>query len=74
MTKDDRTIAGLMVESTADAVTLLDRDNQRQVLVRSELKELKEAAHSLMPEGLLEALSPQQVMDLFSHLQGEGRK
>ncbi len=73
VTKDDQTIAGLMVESTADAVTLLDRNNQRQVLVRSELKDLKEATHSLMPEGLLEALSPQQVMDLFTYLQGEGR-
>ena len=72
VTKDDQTISGLLVESTPAAVTLLDRNNERHVLAREQLKELKESAVSLMPEGLLEAFSPQQVMDLFAYLQGDG--
>jgi len=53
-------------------VTVLDRNNQRHVLARDQIKELNPSAVSLMPEGLLEALTPQQVMDLFAYLQGDG--
>jgi putative heme-binding domain-containing protein len=67
--KDDSVISGLLVESTASAVTLLDRNNTKQLLAREQIKELKESAVSLMPEGLLEALTPRQVMDLFAYLQ-----
>jgi hypothetical protein len=42
------------------------------VLARDQIKELNPSAVSLMPEGLLEALTPQQVMDLFAYLQGDG--
>src|SRR6185503_17074894 len=68
-TKDDEAISGLMVESTPASVTILDRNNQRHVLARAQIKELRESQVSLMPEGLLEALKPQQIMDLFSYLQ-----
>ena len=72
ITRDDQSLAGLMVESSPAAVTILDRNNQRHVLARDQIKELNPSAVSLMPEGLLEALTPQQVMDLFAYLQGDG--
>ena len=68
-TKDGQVVAGLMVESTPSAVTLVDASNQRHLVSREQIRELKESQTSLMPEGLLEALQPQQVMDLFSYLQ-----
>ena len=71
-TKDGQSISGLLVESTLNAATLLDRNNQRQVLARDRLASLRESQVSLMPEGLLEAMQPQQLMDLFSYLQGDG--
>ena len=71
VTRNDQSISGLLVESSPAAVTLLDRNNQRHVLPRERLESLRESEVSLMPEGLLEALSPQQIMDLFSYLQGE---
>jgi putative heme-binding domain-containing protein len=67
--KDESVVDGLMVESTASAVTLLDRNNSRHLLSREQIRELKESGVSLMPEGLLEALSPHQVIDLFAYLQ-----
>jgi len=70
--KDDSVIDGLMVESSPSSVTLVDRNNDRHVLARAQISELKESAVSLMPEGLLEALPPQGVMDLFAYLQSEG--
>jgi putative heme-binding domain-containing protein len=70
-TRDEQSITGLMVESTPAAVTLLDRNNERHLLPRAQIKELRESQVSLMPEGLLEALPPQAVMDLFAYLQGD---
>jgi putative membrane-bound dehydrogenase-like protein len=67
--KDDSVIDGLMVKSTPSAITLLDRNNTRHLLAREQIRELRESAMSLMPEGLLEALSPRQVIDLFAYLQ-----
>ena len=68
-TKDEQTFGGLIVESGANAVTIVDRNNQRHTIGRDSIKEIKESQLSLMPEGLLEALQPQQILDLFSYLQ-----
>jgi len=65
----DQILTGLMVESTTAAVTLLDKNNERHVLPRGQIKQLRESQVSLMPDGLLEALQPQQVMDLFAYMQ-----
>ena len=65
---DEQLINGLMVESNASTVTLVDRNNQRHVIRREKIVELNESKVSLMPEGLLEALPPQSVMDLFAYL------
>ena len=71
--KQDQVLTGLVVESNAAAVTLVDRNNIRTVLQRSEIREMKESQVSLMPEGLLEALPPQEVIDLFTYLQSDGK-
>jgi putative heme-binding domain-containing protein len=60
-----------MVESSTSSVTIRDRNNQQHVLSRAQISELKESAVSLMPDGLLEALTPQQVMDLFAYVQSD---
>jgi len=63
----------LLVESSASSVTIRDRNNQRHVLARDQIKELNPSSVSLMPDGLLEAMTPQQVMDLFAYLQSDGQ-
>ena len=73
-TRDDQTVSGLMAESSAHAVTLLDRNNQRHTIARDQIAELNESQVSLMPEGLLDVLQPQQIIDLFSYLQMEPEK
>lgn len=67
--KDGRSLSGLLVEQSDSALTLLDARNQRTVLNRNDVKELNASSTSLMPEGLLESLTPQQVRDLFAYLQ-----
>jgi putative heme-binding domain-containing protein len=67
--KDGRALSGLVVEQSESTITLVDAQNQRTVLNRAEVKEIAASSTSLMPEGLLEALTPQEVRDLFSYLQ-----
>ena len=67
--RDGRSLSGLVTEQSDTALTLLDAQNQRTVLRRADMKELNASATSLMPEGLLESLTPQQVRDLFAYLQ-----
>jgi putative membrane-bound dehydrogenase-like protein len=67
--RDGRSLTGLIAEQSEAALTLLDAQNQRTVLRRADVKELNTSAISLMPEGLLESLTPQQVRDLFAYLQ-----
>lgn len=67
--KDGRSLTGLLVEQSDAALTVLDAQNQRTVLNRADVKDLNASATSLMPEGLLESLTPKQVRDLFAYLQ-----
>jgi putative heme-binding domain-containing protein len=70
-TSDGRILTGLLAESKADTITLLDAKNQKTVLRRSDIDELKESPVSLMPEKILEEMTDQQIRDLFAFLQSE---
>lgn len=66
VTSDGRLITGLLAESNAEAITLLDAKNQRTVLSRADVEELRESTVSLMPEKLLDAMTDQQIRDLLA--------
>jgi putative heme-binding domain-containing protein len=70
--QDGRVLTGLVVESTAQQLTLVDAKNQKTVLARDEIEELIPSSQSLMPERLLETLAPQELRDLFRYLQSSG--
>ena len=67
-TGDGRTLGGFIVEQNAERVILRGLDGQSVVVGREEIKDLKAAGLSLMPEGLLDGLAEQQVRDLFAYL------
>jgi putative heme-binding domain-containing protein len=68
-TTSGRVVMGLMVEQDAASVTLMDGEYRRTRLARSEIAKLDESEVSIMPEGLLDPLTPQQLRDLFAYLQ-----
>jgi putative membrane-bound dehydrogenase-like protein len=68
---DGRVLTGLVTESTAQQITLVDAKNQKMIVSREELEEIKPSAVSLMPERLLETLAPQELRDLFRYLQSD---
>jgi putative heme-binding domain-containing protein len=71
-TTDGRSLTGLVVESGPKAVTLLNEKNERTVIARSRIHRMKASPVSLMPEKILDALSEQEIRDLFGYLQGDG--
>jgi len=68
-TTDGRILTGMLVEETPSSVTLLDAENRRHTVIRGEIDSLEPSTTSLMPERLLEKLSPQALRDLFAYLQ-----
>lgn len=70
-TSDGRVLTGLLAEQSADALTLLASNGERTNIPRSQIKSLDESKTSLMPEGLLHTLKPQELRDLFAYLQGD---
>lgn len=69
ITVSGRVVTGLLAEQDAASVTLLDAQNNRIRFGLDEVEELRESEASLMPERILEGLSPQQLRDLFSYLE-----
>ncbi|HEX5270682.1 MAG TPA: c-type cytochrome, partial [Gemmataceae bacterium] len=70
-TTDGRVLTGLIAEQGPNAVTLLDAKNQRTTVPRDRIESLRESPVSLMPEGLLKELKPQELRDLFGYLQSD---
>lgn len=67
-TGDGRTLTGIVVEKDASVVVLRTADGQRVVLPMDDIDDMRVSPISLMPEGLLQGLSDQEVRDLFAYL------
>ena len=65
--KDGRVLNGIMAAQTDKTITLQTM-TERITLERENVKKIALSPQSLMPEGLLEALPPEQVRDLFAYL------
>ena len=59
----------MLAEENAATVTLLDAQNRQIRIPRDEIEEMFPSEVSLMPERLLEQLSPQELRDLFGYLE-----
>jgi putative heme-binding domain-containing protein len=70
-THDGAVLTGIIAEQDAAGITLLDAKNQRTRIERSKIGEIKESAVSIMPENLIEQLTPQDLRDLFSYVQSQ---
>ena len=68
-TKDGRTLSGFLADKDNRVVVLRGLDGVNQVLPQDQIKEMKSTGTSLMPQGLLSALTDEQLRDLFAYLQ-----
>jgi putative membrane-bound dehydrogenase-like protein len=66
--KDGRILTGLIAAETASGITLKRQEGQTDVILRTDLEELKTSGQSLMPEGLENDLKPGDLADLIAYL------
>lgn len=69
LTSDGRVVTGFSVDDNEEIVTLREASGQSITISKEELEEYKATSKSIMPDGLLDKLSEEQVRDLFSYLQ-----
>jgi putative heme-binding domain-containing protein len=67
-THDERTLTGMIASETATSVTLLRGESASDVVLRSEIAEMRSSSRSIMPEGLESQLDEQAMADLISFL------
>ena len=68
-TTEGDTLVGLLAEENAAGITILQAAGVRQTLARGEIKSLTASKVSLMPEGLEQGLTPQDLADLIAFVQ-----
>jgi putative membrane-bound dehydrogenase-like protein len=67
-TRGDETLTGLIVAESASSVTIRRANAPDATLQRREIKELKADGKSLMPDGLEQGLTQQDVADLLEFI------
>jgi putative heme-binding domain-containing protein len=71
-TRDGRSLTGIVRGETAGSLTLVQGGGTEEKLLRGDLQEIRASQLSLMPEGLEQALSPQDVADLIAWIKSSG--
>ncbi len=70
--KDGRVLNGVLREPNARTITV-QTQTERAVVERSEITTLETSEQSMMPEGLLESLKPNEARDLVGYLMHQGQ-
>ena len=65
---DGRVLTGLIVEEVPDRIVLKTADGKRQVIRPGDIEDRKITEVSLMPEGLAEAMTDRELVDLLAFL------
>ena len=66
--KSGRMVTGIVTEKDARVVVVRTAEGQQVVLPKDDIESVNVSGVSMMPEGLLDGLSDQQVCDLFAYL------
>ena len=67
-TKDGRSLSGFLADRDANTVVLRGLDGIDLSLAQKDIAEMKPAGRSLMPEGILDGLSEDELRHLFAYL------
>ena len=71
VTRDGRTLSGLIASETPTSITLRQAQGKEDVLLRDDIEELVASKTSLMPQGLEKTINHQEFADLLAYLKGE---
>ena len=65
---DGRVASGLVASETPTGVTLRGREGAEQTILRRNVVEISSTGKSLMPEGIEQTVSPEEMADLIAYL------
>jgi putative membrane-bound dehydrogenase-like protein len=65
---DGRVLTGLIAAETDAGLTLRRAQNQEDTVLRSEIDDITSSGKSLMPEGLEQKITPQEMADIIVYL------
>ncbi|MGD9720700.1 MAG: PVC-type heme-binding CxxCH protein [Pirellulales bacterium] len=68
VTTEGQVLSGLLVSETAASVTLRRAEGAQDFVPRAQIEQLRATGKSLMPEGMEQNLSPQDMADLLDFL------
>lgn len=68
VTTDGRALTGVLSESGERSVVLRRGGDQQDVISRDEIEEMQSTGKSLMPEGIENTLTPQQLADVLAFM------
>jgi putative heme-binding domain-containing protein len=68
VTEDGKTYTGLVAPAGEEAVTILQSNGEKLTIAHADINETAPSKVSAMPEGLLGALSLDEIADLFAYL------
>ena len=71
LTRDGRTLSGLLASETATSLTLRMQQGKEENLSKEEIEEMAPSTTSLMPQGMEKDLTRQDFADLLAFLKGE---
>ncbi len=63
-----RLYTGLMAQETAASITLVESEELQNTLLRKDIQEIRATVQSLMPEGLEETISQQEMADVMTFI------
>lgn len=72
--KDGSTLTGIIASKTENEIDLRFPGVNKMTLKRSDIVSMKKMKESLMPEGLYQAMTQQELADLLEYLKGLRRK
>jgi putative heme-binding domain-containing protein len=68
ITADGRTRTGMLVNTYLDEYTYIDEKGNRFEVLATDVADVRAAKNSIMPEGLLDVLTDQEIRDLVAYL------
>lgn len=72
--KDGNVLTGVLLEESANAITIGTVDGTRQTVLRVDVEEIWSQGVSLMPEGLFDDLTVEDVADLLAYIESEAAR
>jgi putative heme-binding domain-containing protein len=69
---DGRELSGLILSETAGSITLRQAQGLEETIPRTSIKSLTASQLSLMPDGVEQNMTRQELADLIAYLKGEG--